>query len=316
MMFPGDEPLPRHGSPVVEARRGYPNADRLTSHDRVDIFDPALKQYERAFRQGDPVLDDMDAQSRWETVRDAAMAHMLRIIESSPWKTNLVLRGSLLLKAWLGNDARPPKDIDWVVIPQSMTTTSEEARDMMDGIIDRVSQNPSADLAMIDAKGAVRDAIWTYERADGMRITFPWKARDLPEGTIQMDFVFGEALWAPSVPTSLSLSGGAPISLLAATPELSLAWKLLWLLTDCYPQGKDLYDATLLAERVVLPPHLIECLAKHEDIADLSGIKSLRVDWDNFAREYPWIQGSESEWFQRFLVALERSQGGALAERL
>ncbi|PYC74957.1 hypothetical protein C7C45_03455 [Micromonospora arborensis] len=39
---------------------------------------------------------------------------------------------------------------------------------------------------------------------------------------------------------------------LAAPAPLALAWKLLWLATDRYPQGKDLYDAALLAEHTTV----------------------------------------------------------------
>ena len=324
MTFPADEEAARYSSVAIRARRkGYPNSDLLTPQNRANIFDPALKQYGSAYRAGDPIFKDLGAQSRWQTAREAVMAHMLRVIGESPWQGNLMLHGSCLLKAWLGEVARPPKDIDWVVIPQSLASNSEEASDMMDGITDLLSQKPSAGLAMIDATRATRDAIWTYERADGMRITFPWIAPDLPQGTLQMDFIFGDALWTPPVLTSLPLDGGAPISLLAASPELSLAWKLQWLLTDEYPQGKDLHDAAILAERVVLPPHLIESLVKCLDPdgqTQMAGVRRVldflartyminNIDWKNFLLEYPWIQGSKSEWLQRLVAGLERSAG-------
>lgn len=37
---------------------------------------------------------------------------------------------------------------------------------------------------------------------------------------------------------------------------LSLAWKILWLASDIWAHGKDLYDAVLPAERVTLPEDL------------------------------------------------------------
>lgn len=69
--------------------------------------------------------------------------------------------------------------------------------------------------------------------------------------------MFNEHLPAAAEPTEVSLSGDGPAALvLAVTPELSLAWKVQWLITDMYPQAKDLYDAVLLAERTPL-----RCLA-------------------------------------------------------
>jgi len=212
----------------------------------------------------------------------------------------------------------------------------------MNGIVDLLSQNPSADRAVIDARRAVRDPLWAYERADGMRITVPWSAPDLPPGILEMDFACGEALLSPPVLASLQADGGAPISLLTVTPELSLAWKLQWLVTDHYAQGKDLYDAALLAEHVVLPPDLVEWLIRELEIQNqnnlergkecaaeaakngappefiesmlqyfgnwsLNKLKSLVIDWDEFVEEYPSATGTQSEWLQRLLVALKRS---------
>ena len=47
---------------------------------------------------------------------------------------------------------------------------------------------------------------------------------------------------------------GVAAPMLAAPAPLALAWKLLWLATDTYPQGKDLYDAVLLAENTTVGP--------------------------------------------------------------
>ncbi|HEX6499845.1 MAG TPA: nucleotidyl transferase AbiEii/AbiGii toxin family protein [Micromonosporaceae bacterium] len=94
-------------------------------------------------------------------------------------------------------------------------------------------------------------AIWTYERADGRRLAIPFSTADAPDGHMQTDIVFGERV--PLPPEVLRLPG-IDQPLLAAPAALALAWKLLWLATDTYPQGKDLYDAVLLAEHT--PPRL------------------------------------------------------------
>jgi len=35
----------------------------------------------------------------------------------------LILRGSVLLKTWLGTDAREPGDLDWVIVPATLNVT-------------------------------------------------------------------------------------------------------------------------------------------------------------------------------------------------
>src|SRR6185503_14258157 len=94
---------------------------------------------------------------------------------------------------------------------------------------------------------AVSDDIWTYDRVPGRRLLLPWKADDL-SGWVQLDFVFHEHLPVAPEPAAVPAAGRPSALLLAATPELSLAWKIMWLVTDAHPQGKDLYDAVLPAE--------------------------------------------------------------------
>ena len=104
-------------------------------------------------------------------------------------------------------------------------------------------------------------AIWTYERADGLRLALPFDTPDLANGTVQIDVVFGEHL--PLAPQPLTLPGVA-VPVLAAPASLALPWKLMWLATDCYPQGKDLYDAALLAEHCRVEQTLVRDLLRPE----------------------------------------------------
>ena len=55
------------------------------------------------------------------------------------------------------------------------------------------------------------------------------------------------------------------VPVLAASNEESLAWKLLWLFSDFYPQGKDRYDAVLLAERTALRSSLLKTVLEDGD---------------------------------------------------
>jgi hypothetical protein len=117
------------------------------------------------------------------------------------------------------------------------------------------------------------------------------------------------------IPTRL----GGNIPIWSASKELSLAWKLLWLETDMYSQGKDLYDATLLAEQTQLPFELlrqvlessedwIDCLKWVPNFSWKSGYpwlsESRDIDWDNFILEYPWVEGNAQSWIDRLSLAL------------
>ena len=128
---------------------------------------------------------------------------------------------------------------------------------MLDGLISLVKrQSRIGNIDILPAETAVDD-IWTYDRAPGRRIVFPWSCAELPRGFTQLDFVFQEELPCPAERIWIDVGRDGQVELWAATPPVSLAWKILWLETDMYPQGKDLYDATLLAEQVRLPHDLL-----------------------------------------------------------
>jgi len=165
-----------------------------------------------------------------------------------------------------------------------------------------------------DAVGILSDQIaieeiWTYDRAPGRRILFPWSVPDLPRGTVQMDLVFNEALPSPTISLPIADDDGCACTLECASAEQSLAWKVLWLHTDRFPQGKDLYDAVLLAEYVRLAPALLhETLASSPDAMrcpfTAESPRRWHVDWKNFQLEYPTVQGDVQSWISRLIAAL------------
>ena len=126
-----------------------------------------------------------------------------------------------------------------------------------------------------------------------------------------MDFVFGEELWI--APMSVPLGDDPNVSIMAASPEQSLAWKLLWLASDMHPQGKDLYDAVLLAESYEIAPELVErAFAEGNEwrpnrLAGRSVIESWpieSIEWADFIAEYPDIAGTAADWKYRLAEAL------------
>ncbi|WP_205647930.1 nucleotidyl transferase AbiEii/AbiGii toxin family protein [Actinomadura rubteroloni] len=264
-------------------------------------------------RAGPPRFASATKKHRWSVARRQALDHVLTAVASSPWADHLVLRGSLLLRAWYGEAAREPHDLDFVVVPASFGIADDRAEPMLADLARRAEDvsHRSGDVRL-SADDAVRDDIWTYDRVPGRRLVLPWGTDGLPEGTVQLDFVFNEPLpvaptWTPLPP----LSGtGATLRVQAATPELSLAWKVMWLLDDMYPQGKDLYDALLLAGDTPLDFRLLADVLVAADpthvrrLPTLDDVKRLRVDWPEFQKEHPELPGTETDAHQRLIHAL------------
>jgi len=72
------------------------------------IFDPALKQYGRAMRAGEPRFADADVGERWLAARRQAVDHVLAAVAGSRWAEHLVLRGSTLLRPGSGRSRVSP----------------------------------------------------------------------------------------------------------------------------------------------------------------------------------------------------------------
>lgn len=315
-------------------------ADQLEG--RPQIFDPALREFNNGYVCGEPAFNDEEQLFRFRVARRCLMEHLLRLIHYSKFRDNLVLRGSLLLKTWFPELSREPGDLDWVVVPDDLDLANVSGRELIQGLADLIKSHPSVKVStpvsLTNSKGdrhqneAVRtsawilvdriaiDEIWTYDRVPGVRIVLPWQSDNLPVGSMQMDFVFGEQLWSLPVETQIPTLEGDSISLLTATRELSLAWKLLWLDSDKCPQGKDLFDAVLLAENTKLSVEFLRraleesqktqrqklglSYAGHQKNDPDFPMKWKYIDWENFRTEYPWIQGEASDWQSRLCKAL------------
>ncbi|MFI0449796.1 nucleotidyl transferase AbiEii/AbiGii toxin family protein [Actinomadura sp. 6N118] len=309
--WPGEAEVPHEGPDAVTRERlGLPATLRPVSGAlQRPVFDPALKQHRKAMRAGEPLFASMETGERWYAARRQAVDHVLAAIARSQWADHLVLRGSVLLRAWYGDLAREPGDLDFVVVPRSWQMAEHRTREMLDGIA-QVAESMSDDVRL-NASGAVSDDIWTYDRVPGRRLVLPWKAEGLPQGTVQLDFVFNEHLPAEPEPTEIPrYDGGVPALLQAASPELSLAWKVMWLLDDMYPQGKDLYDAWLLAQDTRLGYRLlVEAMvagdpARVRHLPTLADVGRLEVDWEEFQKEYPGLPGTGEDYHYRLTSAL------------
>jgi hypothetical protein len=279
---------------------------------QTPVFDPALKQFPNAFRAADPVFPSPEVSRAWRTARSRALSAVRDGVALSPWAESLVLRGSVLMALWFGEQAREPGDLDFVVVPQSWRMEEERTSTLLAGVAAAAEAAAAgqADGVRIDASGAVCEDIWTYERVPGRRMMLPWSAPGTPGGWVQLDFVFGESL--PDPPERILLPSGG--LLYGATPALSLAWKVMWLVNDGYAQGKDLHDAALLAERHALPNALLQEVFRlggewpapgRERVAGEDVTEALSyVEWHHFADEYPQFAGREREFAERLRVAL------------
>jgi hypothetical protein len=297
-----------------------PEDNRDPRMQRPQIFDPALWHFsQRAFRLGDPAFQDPEIARRWFEARQQAIEYLLLSIQGSSWHEHLVLRGSVLLKAFLSDRAREPNDIDWVFRPTNITREDRQAKQLMHELIQLLKNYPEVGDIKIDGDRIATDDLWNYARSHGKRILIPWQAEGLPRGTLQVDIVFGERLFDEPILTPIPTMWGESISLWAASKELSLAWKIRWLESDRYPQGKDLYDATLLAEQTNLPFELLRTVVEDGDgwkmetryirgFSWQSGfpwdMELESIEWADFMLEYPWVEGDAQSWVDRLSRAL------------
>ncbi len=122
----------------------YRRVDAPGGVHQADAFDPSVKHFPRAMRAGEPVFDDNAVGTRWRAARRMATEHVLGVIAASPWADHLVLRGSVLLRAWLGPEARDPGDLDFVVTPLTMMLDDRRTAQLLDGIVAAVRESPRA----------------------------------------------------------------------------------------------------------------------------------------------------------------------------
>ncbi|MFD9107290.1 nucleotidyl transferase AbiEii/AbiGii toxin family protein [Streptomyces bottropensis] len=320
----------------------------------------------------------MTSSERWRAAHRAVLDHLVRLVADSPLGNDTVLRGSMVMPAWVGARAREPADLDWIV-PRPLLVPVDAAHpypyvegleavqqwpEAADGagryemwtfeefdtqglrpavppeglhwvveaepeehpphlaVLDLARQRPvAAPGVVLDASAARPDGTWTYTQYEtpGTRLTIPWAAEGLPPGEARLDFARDERLPEPPVWTAVPRGDGSGRTVVRTPgPGLSLAWKLLWLHTDCATEGraraKDLHDAVLLAEADVteLSPRLLREVFRHGPgdpaVADTSRLDVVApdpADWTDFRAAHPRVRGTAEEWLERLDRALE-----------
>ncbi|MFF1648775.1 nucleotidyl transferase AbiEii/AbiGii toxin family protein [Streptomyces sp. NPDC058240] len=278
------------------------------------VFEPALKQFANAYRAGEPDFGDggEEVGRTWHRARRTVLDTVLASIADGPWGDHLVLRGSVLMATWFGRAARDPGDLDFLFVPRDWAMDDPRTSGVFGTIARDAAAAAVGGPVRIDAAGMVTEDIWTYDRVPGRRMLLPWTADGVPGGTVQLDVVFNEILPSPAVLTELRPLGDGPgCRVRAVSPELSLAWKLLWLVTDMYPQGKDLYDAVLLAEH---SPPVYELLREAFVLGGTEGLRpvsarlfddlGVQTGWEHFIAEHPWVTESAASYCGRLARAL------------
>jgi hypothetical protein len=259
-----------------------------------------------------PYLAGFDVVQQWPEAADGAYRYDLWMDAEAEFET----RG---LRAIV-----PPDGLTWEVDACPRESFVDYSRDLAESVR---RQPQAAPDVMLDADRVRSDDSWAYsyrgEGPGGIRVVIPWTAPDLPEGRVQIDLALDEPLPEPPVWTLIPAPRAAagPLVVQAASRELSLAWKLLWLHTDsgtdAGPRPKDLYDAVLLAEdgrtrlsakllRRVMSPSAAGVGAENCDL-DISAPG--QADWSAFAADAPKlgaraVGGSAHEWLNRLSNAL------------
>ncbi|EPH45060.1 nucleotidyl transferase AbiEii/AbiGii toxin family protein [Streptomyces aurantiacus] len=306
-----------HAEPGPETRRRRSLPSTLlpapAGIEHPAVFDPALKQFANAYRAGEPRFHHPDAARAWHRARRTALDTVLAAIAGGPWAGHLVLRGSVLMATWCGDAARDPGDLDFVVVPRDLSLDDPRVATLFGDVARDAAAASAGGPVRIHAAGTVVEDIWTYDRVPGRRMLLPWTAAGTAGGTVQLDLVFNETMPVPAEHTRLRPLGDGPGStVLAASPGLSLAWKLLWLTNDTHPQGKDLYDAVLLAEHTPLDYETVRAAFVHAGEDGLrppgpgwAGELCQYVEWEHFAAEYAWVEPRSQPYEARLERALE-----------
>jgi hypothetical protein len=282
---------------------------------RPKVFDPALKHFRTGLLPDDPPFRTADEIAHWRAQQRHVMGHVLSAIAECPAASQLVLRGSALLCAWFPETARPPKDLDFVVVPETLSISDRRAVELLESVVTAVASRECEGITL-RRDDVAQDRIWTYDRVPGTRLVFHWTAPGLPWGATQLDFVFGERLPVPYQMLDVALTPERHAELQVAPKELALAWKLLWLHSDMHPRGKDLYDAMLLAEATPLPLPLLEAVF---EIAD-SKLRS-PLDLVSFGNVFEWVgfepqnDSTVDEWKRRLVQSLRSAPGELLVPR-
>ena len=268
------------------------------------------------------------------TCHRLALDHVLALIADAGWSSQLVLRGSMLMTAYAGSAARKPGDLDFIMMKggwpvddaapypymeymdEPASVQQWEETQLREDLRRRIRENPGVGHGIVlDPEKLDESGDWAYSGYTmlGSRLIVPWEAPDDPargpglSGVVQLDFAADEPMPQRPVWTRIPRLAGGFSVVPAAGPELSLVWKLMWLVEDSkdggLSRGKDLYDAVVLAELPALQ-ETIRAGGSAQVGLRRREVDGLRVDWEPFVAGHPQVEGSLEAWKQRLTTAL------------
>ncbi|MFE3205361.1 nucleotidyl transferase AbiEii/AbiGii toxin family protein [Embleya sp. NPDC059237] len=130
---------------------------------------------------------DGDTSARRQAAHRAVLDHLLGLVAAAPWSDCVMLRGSMAMAAWMGERAREPADLDFVVLPAPTVYIDPSAPYPYLDTVAAVQQWPEA------AGGAAGYEIWADGEREfetrGVRVLVPpeglhWDTDPDPVGSI------------------------------------------------------------------------------------------------------------------------------------
>lgn len=206
----------------------------------------------RASGRAMSVLDRLRAEARErgrpfsELLELYAIERLLHRLGQSRHRNRFVLKGALLLRFWLDEDARPTRDID-VLGPEGL----DEAQ-IREALSDLFAASGMDDGIEFDPGSLAVRPIRPESPVGGMRarfVGFIGRARI----QFQIDFGMGDSVTPPPIEISSGVLLGMPDSrVLAYTPYTSIAEKLeaMVVLGRANTRMKDFHDIAALSRRM------------------------------------------------------------------
>jgi Nucleotidyl transferase AbiEii toxin, Type IV TA system len=159
-----------------------------------------------------------------------------------------VLRGGVLTQRYVTAERRPTRDLDFLgLFPRDLTDTQDRLEEIVSVI------EPDGITLHLDT--LVGEVIWQETDFSGLRYRLDAEAFGATS-VLQLDVGFGDPVVPPAVWIDYPFLIGPPARVLAASPELLVAWKLDGLFDHGAKrwQAKDLYDLHLLTTHCHLDP--------------------------------------------------------------
>ncbi|MFD8478424.1 nucleotidyl transferase AbiEii/AbiGii toxin family protein [Kitasatospora sp. NPDC059673] len=192
--------------------------------------------------------------------RRAVLDHLVALLAGSAWGGALVLRGSMVMPAWVGEAAREPADLDWVVEPSTLVPVDQADPYPYVQELTTLQQWPEA------ADGAAGYEMWAFEEFEtrGLRAHLPpegchWvpeaEADDQGPETVLRELVARHPVAAPGIaldPNSVRTDGGWTYDSDGEVPGVRIA--VQWT-ADGRPAGEVTVDFAH-DERLPEPPVL------------------------------------------------------------